>query len=292
MKKFYQGSLSLGIVGAVAAMLLSQSVARAVEKFTPADNVSETKTDTHDPAVQSNPFSIYYTNIFYGPSISNPSSYQPASDGTPDRDRPIFTKNFLSAGYSFNESVALTGMAYWQYRPVLGQQFTMMDPSVRISHSSIVSTSWGLNLYGDARAHFGVTDASRQADMIGAFENFNYLTWEVNHSRFLAALRVKERYNIYGRHGVGSDVEFYLAPEAQYRLSSKVALTLLYEMGASHNYGDQVSYFTNDGTDLEPGVSWDVLPSLNLNPYLNINTGGKITAASTSVGMFLNWAVL
>ena len=71
-----------------------------------------------------------------------------------------------------------------------------------------------------------------------------------------------------------------------------MALTFLYEMGASHTYGDDAGNLDNEGTDFQPGVLWRIIPGLEVNPYLNIYTGGKINLATTSFGMTLSWMML
>jgi hypothetical protein len=255
-----------------------------------ASAVSETSSD--DDGWNANGFSMNYTNILYGPSLGDTSSYQPTSEGNADPDRPVFMKNFLSASYGFAEKWAVTGTAYWWHRPVLGQEFTMQDPFIRVSNASVYSTRWGLNFYSDFRVHPGITDASREADRLFGVQSFNYVSYQPNYGRFLAAIRASARYNQYGRHGVGTDAEFYLAPEMNYRINRKLAVTLLYEMGSSHQFGDDATYFTNDGTDLEPGIEWNPTPSIVVNPYLTILTGGKVSLASTSFGMFFTWNFL
>ncbi|MGK5083807.1 hypothetical protein WDW37_10935 [Bdellovibrionota bacterium FG-1] len=236
-------------------------------------------------------FSLSYSGVFYGPSIKIPSSYQPDSSGVPDPNRPVFMKNFLNLGYGLTDEIVATGSVYWQYRPVLGQQVVMMDPSVRISHAALIHTQEGVNWYGDARVHFGATAPSRESDMITGFQSFNYLSWEIAQSRVMVALRSSARYNYFGRRGEGNDGEVYLGPEIIYQWTPRFALSALYEMGASHAHGQSFRQWNNDGTDLEPGFSWDVTPSVNINPYLTVATGGKISLASTSVGMFLSWTM-
>jgi hypothetical protein len=278
-----------GMIGA-AAIGFSGATAWAIEKADQLRSVGAEESVTNEE--QTNPFVMNYTNIFYGPSVQSPSSYQPQSDGTPDTTRPIFMKNFLSAAYNLSDPVAITATAYWWYRPVLGQQLSMQDPFARISHASIINTSWGLNLYSDLRVHAGVTPDSRAANMLTGFQNFSYLTYQPGNGRLIMALRASARYNVYGSGGYGTDEEYYLAPELNYRVHSKLALTMLYEMGSSHQHGDAPGYITNDGTDLEPGVEWDPTPDIVVNPYLTLLTGGSIGWASTSVGMFFTVSFL
>jgi hypothetical protein len=277
------------LLGALLSPVSALAALETGSKASHPELSTEASTEDADDRSVIERFSLNYTNIFYGPALQNASSYQPDPYGKPDQNRPIYMKNFLNLSYGITPEIAVTGSFYWQYRPVLGQELLVQDPFLRISHSQIFYTDWGLNLYSDARVHFGVTDASRQNDMITGFQNFSYLSWNIAQSRASLALRASARYNVYGNQGEGVDAEFYLAPEATYQLTSNFALTLLYEMGASHRFGDSATYFTNDGTDLEPGFSWDITPGLNVNPYLNLFPGGKMSLASTSVGMFLSW---
>jgi hypothetical protein len=256
-----------------------------------AGNTSETEADT-DGERSYKGFFANYTNILYGPSIRGTSSFQPTPEGRADRSRPVFMKNFLGLSYGFTETIALTASAYWWWQPVMGQTLTMQDPYFRLSDSSIFYTDWGMNLYSDFRVHPGVTDDSRQADQLFGLQSFSYLSWQVGESPLLTALRFSARYNVHGRQGFGTDAEFYFAPEANIRLNDHFLVTLLYEMGASHQFGDSPTYFTNDGTDFSPGIEWDPTPNLTINPYLTVLTGGKVDLASTSVGMFFNWTFL
>jgi len=285
-------ALTLSLGAASSAARAATEIETGSRAGTSPQFSTENATGNAESESVGNRFSVNYTNIFYGPAISGASSYQPSTKGESDPNRPVYMKNFLSASYGITETIAATATLYWQYRPVLGQQLALQDPFARISHAQILYTDWGLNLYSDARVHFGVTDASRNQDLYTGLQNFSYLSWNIATSRSTVALRASARYNIYGKRGSGTDTEFYLAPEYTYQLLHNFAFTLLYEMGASHQFGDTVSYFTNDGTDLEPGVSWDITPSLNFNPYLNLFTGGKVTARSTSVGAFLSWNIL
>jgi hypothetical protein len=137
-----------------------------------------------------------------------------------------------------------------------------------------------------------VSSDSRAAGQLVGFQNFSYLTYQPDYGRFTFALRASARYNYIQNHGYGTDAEFYLAPEVDIRTAPKWAFTLLYEMGASHQFGDKASYYTNDGTDLEPGVEWDPTSDMVINPYLIVQTGGKVNFSSTALGMFFTWTFL
>jgi hypothetical protein len=237
-------------------------------------------------------FRMNYFGIFYGPSVQRPSSYQPDTTGRPDVDKPVIFKNFLNLGYQISDTVAVTGTAFWIWQPVLEKQMTMEDPFVRVSHNSI----WGtdrFNLYGDFRVHFPVTRVSRENDMKFGLQSVQVLTYSVGDSGNLTLGTFGSvRVNSFGGYGFGRDMELYIAPNINYQVSKKVALTLLYEIQTSHAFGARPFAFTNDGMDIEPGVSWDVTQNVMVNPYLHFPVGANASLRSTSIGMMLNWALI
>lgn len=235
---------------------------------------------------------LNYYGIYYGSSVTSLNRFQTGPYKQKDTNRLTFFKNFLTAGYDISDHYAFAVTGYFTYTPSApNQQFAMQDPSVRIANNSILSIG-GFNWYGDARVHFAVSDASRYNDLLVGFQNFNYFSYSIENSRFSPGLYASVRYNHYGKLGVGNDVDLYVAPSLNYSLSDNVALTFLYEMGASHTYGDNVGVLDNEGTDFQPGVLWHVTPNLEVNPYLNVYTGGKVSLDNTSFGMTMSWMML
>jgi hypothetical protein len=236
-------------------------------------------------------FNFNYFGILYGPSIQNPTSFQPSTDGTPDRDRPVILKNFLNLGYNVTDHVTVTGSGYWIWEPVMQHQTILQDPFLRVSHNSIFSTDQA-NLYGDFRVHFPVTSISRENDMKFGLQTVQVLTYAVGTTRLTLGAFGSARYNSFGGMGYGNDLELYAAPNLNYQITPTVALTVLYEMQTSHSFGERPFAFSNDGMDIEPGISWDIRPNLMVNPYLHFPVGKKATFSSTSFGMMLNWALI
>ena len=97
------------------------------------------------------------------------------------------------------------------------------------------------------------------------------------------------RSNVFGKYGYGYDLELYLGPNVNYQISPTLLVTLLYEMRGSHTFGDKFGKLNSGGTDLQPGLTWDVTPHLMLNPYLNLLTGGKVNLSTTTFGLLANW---
>lgn len=293
----WKGMLALGFILLVRAEGVwaadderTEPLARSVTEVEKMGE-SDTSDDSGSDGSFFSHFNMNYFGVFFGPSIKSPSSYQPDTPGVTDTKRPVILKNFLGLNYNIDGQYSAGVTAYWTYRPVLGQQLEMQDPFVRFADNSIFQVG-NLNLYGDVRVHLPVSAISRANHLFGGIQTVSALTFEIPDTRLTAALYGSARTNFYGKNGFGNDIEVYLSPNLTYQLSPKVALTLMYEMQASHTFGGKAFSFNNDGTDLQPGVSWDITPTLNVNPYLNITTGGRIGLDTTSIGMLVNWVLI
>jgi len=237
------------------------------------------------------PWNVNYFSIFYGPSIHNPSSYQPTPDGALDPSRPLLLKNYLTLGYDLSPDYTVAATGYWLYQPVMKQELDLMDPFVRISANQLIHGE-GFNHYADFRVHIPVSATSRATDLLASFQTWNVTTYEIPSTRLTLGAYTSVWFNYFGKQGAGDMLELYFAPNLNYQMSRTVAATLVYEMGASHPFGDTTTHVYNDGTDLQPGVSWDITPRLNFNPYLTLYTGNKVTLDSTAMGMMLWWKLL
>jgi len=233
-------------------------------------------------------FNLSMLSIFYGPALQNSTHLQPGLSGEPDPDRPVNLHNFLNLGYNLSNRLAITGTAYWTYQPFLEQKFSLQDPFIRLSDSSILREG-PFNLYGDFRIHFGVSSASRQSDQYFGIQTVQVATFEIPDSHFTLGTYGALRSNVFGKYGYGYDLELYLGPNVNYQISPTLLVTLLYEMRGSHTFGDKFGKLNSGGTDLQPGLTWDVTPHLMLNPYLNLLTGGKVNLSTTTFGLLANW---
>ena len=236
-------------------------------------------------------WSLNYFGILFGPSVKNPSSYQPDPERTlKDQGRPLLLKNLVGLSYDVSEEISVTPTISWLWQPVLKHETSLEDPFLKVAHHSLVSFR-NFNLYADARVHLPVSRISKENQQVMGLQTVQVLTYEIESSRFTLGLYGSGRYNvIQSEMGQGNDLELYLAPNISYQLLPHVALTLLYELRNNHVYGEKMFLLQNDEMDIEPGVSWDVTPGLMINPYLHIPTKG-LGLAATSVGMMINWTL-
>jgi hypothetical protein len=245
--------------------------------------------DTSLPEVKR--FSVDFLSIFFGPSLQNPRRYLPAADGTADLNRTVGLRNFLSLGYHLSSEVAVSGTAFWTMEPYSQAKVALQDPFVKVSHLALWREG-GWNLYGDLRTHFGMTPASRNSDLLFALQSVQGLSYEIPETAWVLGVYGSEKSNVFGKQGVGYDLELYVAPHIHYSVSPAVMLSLLYEIRLSHVFGDRFGELTAQGTDLEPGVTWNLSPSLMVNPYLTVNTSQKLNLSTTTFGLMLNWNLL
>jgi hypothetical protein len=243
-----------------------------------------------EQALASVRWSAWYFGLFFGPSVTDPTArYQPGFDGELDPGRPVVLKNYLNLGYSLSDSIQLTVTAPWTMAPIDDQKFLVRDPSIRLSHNSLLS-SGSFNFYGDIRIFFPVTPISRDEDLLAGFQTFVFPS--IDSGKWTFAVWASAQSNFYGDAGRGNDLELYLGPNASMQISDKLAVNLLFEMGASHVFGAPAWQLTSDGTGLQPGVSWDITPNFNLSPFLNISITQAPGIDTTSIGASLWWRML
>ena len=256
-------------------------------------NIVQASVDVDEDSYEALPlFSANYFSIMYGPSLQNASDYQPNSDGTPDYTRPLLMKNFIGGRFGITDTIGITPTAYWTMTPIRGQQIQMQDPFIKVSDNTLISLEDGLNVYGDIRYHFPLSPTSQENDQKGSIQTVQVITYQPGFdSRVTLGLYGSERAYFFGPHSVGNDLEFYIGPNASYQLSSNVALTLLFEENLVHDYGQKPFQFRNGGTDIEPGVEWDITHTISINPYLNFYPQ-SVNWNATSVGMILNWRMI
>jgi hypothetical protein len=234
-------------------------------------------------------FHLAYYAVLFGPSLKNPTQYQPTPNGTPDRTRPVMLRNFLALSYQLSPQIAVSGTAFWTMQPIAGEQLAMQDPFLMVSHSSIFHVE-NFNIYADLRAHLAVTPLSRENDLLFGLQTFQAYTYELMETGITLGLYSSERLNFFGKQGFGNALEVYISPNINYQLSQKVALNLLYGVQASQFYNQGA--LSQDGVFLQPGVNWDISSQFTFNPYLSIPTNGKVNLSSISMGMFLSWMLM
>jgi len=235
---------------------------------------------------------VNYFGIFHGPAIGNIGPYQPLPTGGPNRDAPIYSQNYLNVNKVFGEDIVVSAQGYRTWQPVLGNHTEIMDPHLRIAHTRMVETR-DFSLYSDFRTHFPISRRSRNQDMRLGLQTFQVAVYTIPGAPLLSlGTNLSFRYNFYGKAGFGRKIETYVAPNVAWQVTPRLALFTQYEVSGVNFLGDPLSHWYSDGTDLEPGVRWNVNDQLTLTPYINLMVNDRVSWQSTQFGMMVNWIML
>ncbi len=225
---------------------------------------------------------VTYLGMASSPSLQGISSGQ--------RDSAQL-RNFLGVGYRLSEAVTFSGNAFWSVRGVEQFPTQIHDPFLRLADGSFLSgENW--NLYVDGRVHLPLSAASVNSGLSWGIQSVQVLTYSVPESRFSIGFSSSIRYNSFKLQGYGSDLDLYWGPSFLYQLAPTLGLNFLSEVLWSHLCHRGGSGWTYPSFDLEPGLAWDVLPSLSLNPYFHFPLGVKSNVYPMYLGLVLSWTLL
>ncbi len=270
---------------ALPVFLLSIPAAHAVEE-------SVATSDWNEEEGTGSRFGLNLYSIFYGPGVRDlGSTYQTTANGE-QSSVPLLFRNFVTASYALGEGLGVSATQYFLYVPVQGTQFAYRDPYLRIYSENLLTENSPVNWYADLRAHLPLSSNSRASDLIVGVQTYQTLAYPVPGTELTLGLTGSARLNIYGNQGGGNDLEFYAGPNLSYQALPNLAFTLIYDAGASHVLGEPSVSFVNDGNDLQPGVSWDVTPHINVSPFVNIYTGKNTSLRGSYLGMTMSVIML
>lgn len=240
-----------------------------------------------------------YSGVFSGPSIGNPSNYQPDDQGhiIEEPFNRIVLRNSINVGYKLSSDIVAGPVANFNYYPfpvVSNNAFELADPAIRISHSKLINEG-NFNMSGDVRALIPATQRTQSKGIITAIRAWQTSTYQVPNSRLQLGAYSFARAYLY-KSGAKEDsmtLEAYLAPFVGYEFNKTVSMSLTYEMNALHRANESIfSWSPKDPTDLSLGLSVNVSPKISVNPYIEIFPGGKINLDATQVGAFITARLL
>jgi hypothetical protein len=241
---------------------------------------------------------VNYTNVFYGPSLETPLKNDQPDVMLPTSGTPLDMKNYISVGYKLTDTVRIAPVFYFRLNPTSPHEFRLQDPYLRLSNSKIFSSK-RVSISADIRYGAPVSERSRQDwKSLGYFLSKQVTDISIPDSRFSFTLITSAQVFLQPRAtGLMSGTptilsEAYAGPMVNYQILPNLQAFLLYEMVARSNRVDGLLSQSSAGTDLEPGLSWDITPKLNFSPFLDIKTGGRIAADTTSIGAIVSWTLL
>ncbi len=259
-----------------------------------------TTTAAVQPAESPKPKTGYESGLtvyFYGPDVARWGAYQPdTATGEYDYTSPIQTENFLTFGYKFAENWS-TGVGV----PTLlnfsqddkGKSFVLEEPYLYLKRGKVID-SGGLTLSLQANLYGAMSNASRNENDVGALrlvENFGY---DIPGSRFsLGFYMYQHGYLIYeATTGSRQDYRAVFYPSVSYKITPTIAGSLAYANKVKHSVGDAQFKTNNSVSIIEPGMSFDLAPTVNLSPWVDFSVNHPVTADRTVVGLTFSWTLL
>ena len=262
--------ISISIIGA-ACLCLSKS-SRAQE------------TETRRPW-----FNQY--SLFQGPSLLQPTAFQPGFDGNPDLGRPITLRNFSTVGIELGDSRGVAATLAWAMLAGPEGGMLLRDPSLRVYDSSLVEAGI-FQWHADIRVHFGVGPESRVADRYFSMQNFHALTLQSPTSPLSGGLWLSARWSAYGAQGLGPVWEFFAAPNAQLRIVKGLSLGLALEENAGlWAIEGSPGTYNADPWYLEASLSWQPSAEVEISPALNYPLAQEATSRSLAGSIGVSWTL-
>lgn len=250
-------------------------------------------------------FSLRDDGIYYGPPIVG-GAYQPDAFHS-QSSYPTFLRNYLALSYAissqwlvgaaFVSDVFPNGQTYLAPIETTSDKYMAIDDcfiramAPKLIHTAHFTTSADFRLY--APTSYLSRDLSGQGYSFQArfVSNYNF-----SGSRWSAGAIAKN--TVYFTHYAWASAEngamindAYLGPMVNYQVSPVLAVGLFAEFDTQRYVGNQgfFDYTINNPEnptpwDLEPNLSWDITSTVNLNPFLQIYPGGRVTWDQIQVG--------
>jgi len=262
---------------------------RANSATTSASATSGTSTATATaPSSFVKNLSAYYSGTYAGSSIVNPleSSFPNTDTDSPTSDSGVQLSHQVGTGYKVNDKFRL-GLAVGATQTA-SVGASIDDPQIRASFGKLAKIG-ALDIAGEARYYAPLSESSQALKSMGAIQLRQNLNLAFGKSRLSASMLLKETTKILPTYKNQVTVSGYAGPQLAYQLNPKVQLWALLETSAAHISGTGLTAAVDD---IEPGVSWDILPNLTFTPYLDLKIATGMTLNTTSVNANLTWSFL
>jgi hypothetical protein len=228
---------------------------------------------------------------FTGPSVAsitgnskNQISHTVDANGA-DSGR-VYSDTNVRVGYNITKDINVSGNAPFNYFPAGTQDLQWLDPYVRIAHSKLITGP--VNLSGDVRFYLPTSTASVASHRLIGIRNSLSASYVVPSTRWTLGTDTILRARFYGEDTGGAQSFLaYISPNASFQVTPTLAASVFAEFAAISRASKGITAFESDGTFLGPGLSWDVTPAINFNPYLYFQSF-HINAESTVVAFNLS----
>ncbi len=297
------------IAAALAVVALQSGVAMADTATAASATASAQSTATASPSAfdQFKEKAILnYYGYYTGGAINDPgNSFQPNYDGTTDYSSVQRIENLVNVGARLNKDTNFyVGIHSFYYMRGHGdeegqktdntQSIDMLDPIFVLSRANVINTG-GFKLKVNANAipalTTGTGEYAKKNHQLGAVSLIGNATYDLPASRFTLGLYSYVRGYVPGPDTADNarTYRIVVAPNANYQMTETLAATLWVDAIDTRRYGGTgfISGMTQVAPwDIEPGINWDITPSISFNPILNLYPS-NLTLNSTSIQAIL-----
>ncbi len=277
-----------GAVGFCALLLALGAGARAAESAQASGEAGEKSIAIEGPDSETwttvrDHTDVSYYGVYYGPSFGNMDARISDGYGRQTKTNQYFL-NYLNLGYKPQADISAGVTVLSTYSPVMGQGLTALDPYLRLTDKKLVHTQ-NFNLYSELRFFLPITNDTHNLHKLVTPGTFQAVSYHIPGTRFTLGSWAKLYYSFWDSQAkVGDDWQAYLKPQVFYSISSKVTAAVYYEMQANHAINQSLGNWHSVLTDLQLGAMWDILPRVDINPYVQVATGSRVGVDTTAVG--------
>lgn len=252
-------------------------------------------------------FTARVDEVYYGASLSGLGDPNQPNDVQKDAPgAPVFIRSNVGLGYKISPDLVAGAVARVDYLPKANNNTLWEDAYLRLMAPKLIDKG-AFTAVGDLRFYVPTSHLSRMnGEETAIMTRFvpSYTPtgsrWTYGtifyHTWYLRDARV-DSVDAYATNAWSS--EFYAGPNVSYQMTPTVALSALYEFDAVRlsnangffNYTSD-THSSNGFTDFEPGVSWDITPNINLNPFLNMYPGSNFSLDTTNINVVLGIKLL
>jgi hypothetical protein len=282
---------------ALASLVSSAALAATTTAPAPAGSQTTATAESVAPApklIDSITASI--SGTFLGPSLAamtgnddNVGASQ-TSDLNGDVDKPINFEGAIAVGYKLTPSTKVSANMTFIAYPVRGEGVELLNPYLAISQSNMIK-SGNYKLDGSMRVYAPTSEPSRLASQITAVrliqsQGYSVGRWSLVMDTFIQGsffgedIQKKDAATgLIVEQNAAAQLAAYVAPSLSYQITPTLAAVVYYEAVARHYANSDLIDWKPFGTNLNPGVSWDITPKVNFNPFLQLNASRANTEA-------------
>lgn len=224
------------------------------------------------------------TTTFHGPTLNKFGPYSVGNDGKIDPTAESGFDSEAEFAYKLNEdgSAGIGPNLPFVYQPnITNNQMVWGDVGIKWFNKKTIKTE-NFQLATSAYLQAPTSNFAHQENMNFALQAEPWFIYRFAGTPWLVGSWSEFRY----LNGVTEGLAFkvWLGPYVSYKLSSKLALNLMYETEQDHFVGNAPVNFRYVSSDFQPGLVWDITPSTKINPYIQIFPVNHLATDVTAIG--------